>query len=85
MKTVMLAGCVMLALSVPAFAQKGPVARQCANDIQSYCAGKGHGARQTRSCLETNRDKVSDQCRQALDTTGKGRGQTTQGKSRSGY
>lgn len=54
--------------------QTAPVATQCAQDIQTYCAGKGHGSRQTRTCLEANRDKLSAECRQALDTTGGGRG-----------
>ena len=70
-----LASCLLLAATIPVSAQgTGPVATQCASDIQSFCADKGHGARQTRSCLEANRDKVSSECRQALDTTGPGRG-----------
>ena len=83
-KSIMLATCIALFSAVPALAQgtgAGPVAAQCANDIQSLCATKGHGTRQTRSCLEANRDKVSPECRQALDTTGRGRGRG-QGPSR---
>jgi len=55
------------------FAQPGPVAKMCAADIAKYCAGKGHTARETRSCLEANREKVSAECRSALDNTGGGR------------
>ncbi len=76
-KSIMLAACIALFSTVPALAQgmgTGPVATQCANDIQGLCANKGHGTRQTRSCLEASRDKVSAECRQALDTTGRGRG-----------
>ena len=73
-RSILLAICVAFAATVPALAQSGPVATKCAKDIQAYCAGKGHGSRQTRTCLEANRDKVSAECRQALDTTGGGRG-----------
>ena len=33
-----------------------------------------HVNRAVRNCLEKNQDKASDSCRQALDTTGPGRG-----------
>ena len=55
------------------FAQTGPVAKMCAADIAKYCAGKGHTAGQTRSCLERNRKKVTAECRSALDSTRGGR------------
>jgi hypothetical protein len=61
------------ALVLPAVAQTGPVGTACAADISKFCAGKGHGNRQTRSCLEENREKLSQGCRRALDTTGGGR------------
>ena len=64
----------LLGLATPIFAQTGPVATVCAKDIQKYCATQGHGDRQTRSCLESNRKKLSAACRRALDTTGGGRG-----------
>ena len=69
---VVLAG-ASLTLVMPAVAQTGPVATACAADISKFCAGKGHGNRQTRSCLEANREKLSEGCRRALDTTGGGR------------
>lgn len=56
-RSIMLATCIALFSAVPALAQgmgTGPVATECANDVQSLCANKGHGARQTRSCLEAN-------------------------------
>ena len=71
---IALAACFIFAVVTPAFSQRGPVATQCAKDIETYCAGKGHGAGQTRACLQANRDKVSVECRQALDTTGPGKG-----------
>lgn len=65
---------VSLGIAAPGLAQTGPVAKACAADIQKLCPNKGHGQGQTRQCLEDNRDKVSAACRQALDTTGGGRG-----------
>ncbi len=53
---------------------KGPVAKQCASEIEKYCAGLKHGHRAVRTCLEHNRDNLSAECKQALDTTGGGRG-----------
>lgn len=53
----------------------GPVAGICAEDAGKFCTDKEHGNRAIRTCLEANRDKVSAECRQALDTTGPGRGQ----------
>jgi len=73
-KGVILAACLVFSVVGPAFSQSGPVATQCAKDIETYCAGKGHGSGQTRTCLQANRDKVSGECRQALDTTGPGMG-----------
>ena len=62
-----------LSFAPVAFAQNGPVATVCANDIEKFCANKGHGHRQTRSCLEAYREKLSPECRHVLDTTGGGR------------
>lgn len=53
---------------------QGPVASACAAEIAKLCAGKEHGGGAVRACLEDNRSKVSDACRNALDTTGPGRG-----------
>jgi hypothetical protein len=53
----------------------GPVGTQCKADIAKFCAGAQHGSMAARACLDANRDKVSDGCRRALDTTGGGRGQ----------
>ena len=73
--SVALAACIVAISAIPALAQgTGPVASQCATDIQNFCASKEHGAGQVRACLESNREKVSPDCRQALDTTGPGRG-----------
>ncbi len=75
MKTsILILTLLTFAASAPALAQRGTVAAQCAPDIQAYCPDAGHGARQTRTCLEKNRDKLTAECRQALDSTGPGRG-----------
>jgi len=74
-RNVLLAAAIVVVSASSALAQgTGPASTQCATDIQTFCAGKGHGSGQTRSCLDANRDKVSADCRDALDTTGPGRG-----------
>jgi hypothetical protein len=79
-KTALLSILASLLLALPANAQgTGPVASQCAKEIQAFCADRGHGNRQTRSCLEAKRSDLSQECRQALDSTGPARGKV-QGK-----
>jgi hypothetical protein len=66
-----------LAIAAPALAQNppgtGPVATACQQDIEKLCAGKEHGQGAVRACLETNKEKVSASCANALDSTGAGR------------
>ena len=69
--TVLLA---ITALTAGVWAQQGPVATACKDDILKYCAGKEHGQGEVRACLEANKDKVSAACKTALDTTGPGKG-----------
>lgn len=64
---------VTLGSAAPTFAQSGPVAIACKNDIPQHCSGKEHGQGKVRACLEANKDKVSTACREALETTGGGR------------
>ncbi len=52
----------------------GPVASACQTEIADKCAGKQHGNRAVRACLEANRSSLSEACKTALDTTGGGRG-----------
>ncbi|MCK7473835.1 MAG: hypothetical protein MZV49_10615 [Rhodopseudomonas palustris] len=58
--------------AAPALAQdgRGPVGTIRAKDIDSYRRGLAHGSGEVRACLERNRDKVSPDCKTALDTTG---------------
>jgi hypothetical protein len=58
----------------------GPVGTLCADDIKAHCAALTHGAGAVRDCLEQNRSKVSDACRNALDTTGGGRAMRPQSR-----
>ncbi len=77
MRTFVLASAVALAvMGGAANAQQGtgPVATACSDDIAKLCAGKSHENRETRTCLEANKAKVSAACKTALDTTGGGRG-----------
>lgn len=60
-------------LASGAFAQSGPVATSCGDDIAKLCANKPHDG-STRICLEQAYTKVSAACKSALDSTGGGRG-----------
>jgi len=51
----------------------GPVAANCQTEIEKFCSGLEHGGRAIRDCLEKNRDKAGEACRNALATTGPGR------------
>lgn len=84
MRTITLATALALALAGgTAFAQQGtgPVAAACNDDIAKLCAGKSHGNREARTCLEANKAKVSAACKAALETTGGGQGKG-QGKGK---
>lgn len=72
MKLAVLAAASAL-LAGAAFAQSGPVATNCSDDIAKMCAGRPHDG-STRICLEQAYDKLSATCKTALDTTGGGRG-----------
>lgn len=52
----------------------GPVVAACQTEIEQKCAGKEHGNRDIRACLEANRASLSAACKAALDSTGGGRG-----------
>jgi hypothetical protein len=73
---IIVTGLTMMALS-SAQAQQGPVATACSVEISKFCADKKHGQGEVRACLELNKDKVSPECKAALDTTGPGKGKGT--------
>jgi len=77
LKTIILASAASLTIALLAMAQgsgTGPVARQCAEDIKKFCAGMQHGSGEVRGCLEAKKADVSAACKEAIDTTGPGKG-----------
>ena len=81
LKTSIFVTLLILLVEGPAMAQgngTGPVAKQCASDIQKFCPDKQHGHGEVRACLESNKDKVTPACKEALETTGGGRGKYQQ-------
>ena len=75
-KQTLTIGAAAIALALPTLAQgmgRGPVATACASEIERYCAGIPHGRGAVRACLESNIQKLSDECRIALGETGGGR------------
>jgi hypothetical protein len=69
-----LAAVAAVSFASPTLAQQGPVAMACKDDIAKYCADKEHGKGEVRACLEAAKDKVTAECKTALDTTGPGKG-----------
>lgn len=67
--------CAALFIPDAASAQRGPVAAQCAMDINQHCAGLRHRGGAVRRCLEDHFSDLSQTCRAALEMTGGGRGQ----------
>lgn len=80
MKILTTAAVALIVSAGVAMAQSGPVSSACKDDLAMHCAGKSHQNRDARSCLESNKDKVSAACKAALDSTGGGKGR---GKSKS--
>jgi hypothetical protein len=39
----------------------------CKDDIQKFCASEPKGQGKVRACLQSNKDKVSPDCKAALD------------------
>lgn len=79
-RTMLLLAAASMATAASGFALAqgagtGPVSAACKSDIAKYCADAGHGAAQTRSCLEQHRKELSATCVKMLDSTGGGRGQ----------
>ena len=76
--SILAGGAALALMTSAAIAQQGtgtgPVATACASDITKYCAGKSHANREVRTCLETNKAKVTAACKTALDSTGGGQG-----------
>jgi len=51
-----------------AFAQGTPQQRAaCRPDVVKFCKGKGEDPGVLLSCLEDNKDKISDKCRKVIE------------------
>lgn len=59
----------------------GVVAISCKAEIEKHCADKEHGSGDVRACLNSKKEQLSEACKQALETTGPGKGKG-QGKKR---
>ena len=70
MKKIFLGAALAAFATIPAVGQTGPRGRAVRARYPHLLSGKSHGSRQIRTCLAASRDKVSAECRQALDTTG---------------
>jgi hypothetical protein len=66
-KALLIAIFAAASLSAAAQAQgKGRLAA-CKEDIQKFCASEPKGQGKVRACLQSNKDKVSADCKTALD------------------
>lgn len=64
----------ILVLASAAGAQQpglGPAAEKCAQDMKTHCSNAQQGGGSSRGCLERNHQKLSAQCKQALDPYGR--------------
>ena len=50
----------------------GAAAEKCAQDLKTHCSSAQQGGGSSRACLERNHQKLSAQCKQALDPYGRG-------------
>jgi hypothetical protein len=67
MRAFILALFAAASISAAAQAQgKGRLAA-CKDDIQKFCASEPKGQGKVKACLESNKDKVSPDCKTALD------------------
>jgi hypothetical protein len=52
----------------PAFAQGTPQQRAaCRPDVVKFCKGKGEDPGVLLSCLEENKDKITEKCRKVIE------------------
>jgi len=63
----LIAAAVALLVSYAAFAQGTPAQRAaCRPDVTKFCKGKGEDPGVILQCLEDNKDKISEKCRNVL-------------------
>jgi hypothetical protein len=63
----LIAAAVALLFSYAAFAQGTPAQRAaCRPDVAKFCKGKGEDPGVLLQCLEDNKDKISEKCRNVI-------------------
>lgn len=55
---------------MPAAAVTDDVRLACGGDYHAYCAQFAIGSTEVRTCMRTNRHRLTDRCRHALATSG---------------
>ena len=66
----LIAARVAVAVSSVAFAQGTPQQRAaCRPDVAKFCKGKGEDPGVLLTCLEDNKDKISEKCRKVIGET----------------
>ena len=64
----LIAAAVALLVSTAAFAQGTPQQRAaCRPDVAKFCKGKGEDPGVLLQCLEDNKDKISQKCRNVIE------------------
>ena len=59
---------ILAATPLAAFAQGTPQQRAaCRPDVVKFCKGKGDDPGVLLSCLEDNKDKISERCRKVIE------------------
>lgn len=70
-RTIALTAFVLVLGASVAMAEDAPKERRlapCKDDIAKFCADVPRGQHKTRPCLETNKDKLTPECKVALET-----------------
>ncbi len=67
-KLVATAFAMSAVFGLPAFSQeRGHRLAACKTDVDKFCASEPRGHGKVRTCLEANKDKVSPECKTALE------------------
>ena len=75
-KLVATAFAISAVFGLPAFSQeKSHRLAACKADVEKFCASEPRGQGKVRTCLEANKDKVSLECKTALENAAQGKSQ----------
>jgi hypothetical protein len=69
--TLLIAAIALTSLSSVALAQEGRGRGACRADVEKLCAGVERGGGRILNCLAGQKDKLSDECRQMVESRGK--------------